>query len=192
MIYRANLVFFTRKCYNSDGKMPRMSFVKVIAFTIFISAVLFLACRPKTDENRIRELLQEAAQDIEQKDISRLTGLLSDDYTDQWGRDKNQTKDMVETYFSEFRGIVIHVLGTRFDELDLAKASIQTDVALSSGAARALRKLVPASPDNYRFEITLVKKQDRWLITYARWKYIDIEELFPESLSLFKNLFQDK
>lgn len=169
-----------------------MSFAKVIAFMILISSVFFLACRPKTDEDRIRELLKEAGQYIEQKDISRLTDLLADDYTDHRGRDKNQTKDMVETYFSEFRGIVIHVLGTRIDELDLAKASIQTDVALSSGAARALRKLVPVSTDNYRFEITLVKKQNRWLITYARWKHIDIEELFPESLSLFKNLFQGK
>jgi len=186
------MVFFTHKCYNFDGKMARMFFAKVIALTILISLIFFTACRPKTDEDRIRELLKEAAQYIEQKDIPRLIGLLSGDYTDHRGRDKNQTKDMVESYFNEFRGIVIHVLGTRFDELDLAKASIQTDVALSSGAARALRKLVPVSPDNYRFEITLVKKQDRWLITYARWKYIDIEELFPESLSLFKNLFQDK
>jgi len=99
---------------------------------------------------------------------------------------------MVQTNFDQFRGIVVHLLSTRIDNIDPPEAAIQTDAALSSGAAKALRKLVPVSTDNYRFKIELIKKQDKWLISYAEWKHIGIEELFPESLSILKKLFPDK
>jgi hypothetical protein len=159
---------------------------------IFACITLWVSCGPKTDEDQIRELMKEAGQHIEKKDITGLMGLLSDDYADFRGRDKTQTRDMVQTYFQEFRGIVIHVLGTRIDGINFEEAIIQTDAALSSGGAKALRKLLPVSTDNYRFMIKLTKKGDRWLIRYAEWKHIGIEELFPESLSILKKLFPDR
>ncbi len=172
--------------------MPNTFQTKGFILTILAYAVFWVSCGPKTDEDQIRELMKEAAQHIEKKDITSLMGLLSDDYSDYRERDKSQTQDMVQTYFSEFRGIVVHLLSTQIDEIDLPAASIQTDAALSSGAAKALRKLVPVSTDNYRFEIELIKKQGRWWIRYAQWKHIGIEELFPESLSILKKLFPDK
>jgi hypothetical protein len=165
---------------------------KICALAIFAWIVFFLSCGIKTDEDRIRDLMKEAGQLIEQKDISGLMGLLSEDYADHRGRDKNQTKDMIETYFSEFRGIVVYVLATHIDDITFDEAFIRTDAALSSGAARALRKLVPVSTDNYRFELTLIKNKDQWLITYAEWKHIGIEELFPESSSILQKLFPNK
>lgn len=169
--------------------MFRVRCPKVLIITGFL---LLLSCAPKTDEDQIRELMKEAGRHIEKKDLSALMDLLTDDYTDFRRRDKTQTKDMVQTYFSQFRGIVVHILSTRFDAIAPQEASIQTDVALSSGAARALRKWVPLSTDNYRFNIELVKEQNRWWIEYAEWKQIGIDELFPESLSILKKLFPDK
>jgi hypothetical protein len=99
---------------------------------------------------------------------------------------------MVQTYFLEFRGIVVHLLGMRIDGLEKAKASIRVDAALSSGPAKALRKLVPVSTDNYRFHIELVKLEDRWLIRSAEWKHIGVEDLFPESLPILRSLFPGK
>jgi hypothetical protein len=171
----------------SNTFQTKVFILSILAYTVFC-----ISCGPKTDEDQIRELMKEAGQHIEKKDLSSLMGLLSDDYSDYRGRDKSQTQDMVQTYFSEFRGIVIHVLSTRIDGINLGEATIRTDAALSSGAAKALRKLVPVSTDNYRFEIELIKKQDLWLIRYAEWKHIGIEELFPESLSILKKLFPDK
>jgi hypothetical protein len=172
--------------------MPSTSHTKVSIVLITICVILLVSCAPKTDEDQIREVMKEAGQRIEKKDISGLMDLLSDDYTDYRGRDKSQTKDMVQTYFQEFRGIVIHVLSTRIDGINFDEATIQTDAALSSGAAKALRKLVPVSTDNYRFTIKLIKKRDRWLMRFAKWKHIGIDELFPESLSILKKLFRDK
>jgi hypothetical protein len=165
---------------------------KIAISLIIMCTILLTACGTKTEEDQIRELMDEAGRHIEKKDLSSLMDLLSDDYSDFRERDKNQTRDMVRTYFDQFRGIVVHLLSTRIDNIDPPVAAIQTDAALSSGAAKALRKLVPVSTDNYRFKIKLIKKQDKWLIFYAEWKHIGIEELFPESLSILNKLFSDK
>jgi hypothetical protein len=172
--------------------MNGTSHTNIFFLLIIVCTVVLVSCTPKTDEDQIRELMKQAGQHMENKEIFSLLDLLSDEYADFRGRDKTQTKDLVQTYFREFRGIVVHLLSTQIDGIDLDKASIRADAALSSGAAKALRRLVPVSTDNYRFQIELIKKQDRWLIRYAEWRHIGIEELFPESLSILKKLFTDK
>jgi hypothetical protein len=162
---------------------------------IFLLALLlfFMTCRgPKTDDDLIQEQMDKIGQFIEKKDLESLMSFLADDYTDHRGRDRGQTRDMVQSYFSQFRGIVVHILSTRIDDITPPEASIQTDAALSSGGARILRKMVRVSTDNYRFKIKLIKQEGRWLIRYAEWKPIGIDELFPESLSILKKLFPDQ
>ncbi len=155
--------------------------------------VLSMFCSgPKTDEEKIKEQIKEASLLIEKKDLEGLMGFLAEDYSDHRGRNRSQTRDMVQSYFSQFRGIVVHVLSTRIDDITASEASIQSDAALSSGGARALRRLIRVSIDNYRFKIKLIKQEDRWQIRYAEWKPIGIEELFPESLSILKKLFPDQ
>lgn len=169
----------------------KVSLAKIAISLITMCAILLTACGPKTDEDQIRELMDQAGRYIEKKDISSLIDMLADDYSDFRNRDKDRTRDMAQSYFDQFRGIVVHLLHTRIDKIDPPEAAIQTDAALSSGAAKALRRLVPVSTDNYRFTIRLIKKQGQWLITYAEWTHIGIEELFPESLSILKKLFPD-
>lgn len=171
--------------------MKKSPLEKITISLTAIVVILLTACGPKTDEDQIRELMHEASRHIEKKDISSLMDLLSDDYSDFRERDKDQTREMVQTYFDQFRGIVVHLLHTQIDEIDPPEAVIQTDAALSSGAAKALRRLVPVSTDNYRFHIALIKKQDLWRIRYAEWKHIGIEDMFPESLSILKKLFSE-
>ncbi len=154
--------------------------------------ICMIGCGQKTDEDLIRELMEDVGKCVEKKDLMGLLAFLSDDFSDFRGRNKSQTEDMVQSYFNQFRGIVIHILHTRIDEVKAQEASIQSDIALSSGAARVLRKLVRVSTDIYRFKIKLIKKEDRWLIRYTEWTYIRLDELFPESLSILKKLFSDE
>jgi hypothetical protein len=161
--------------------------------SLLTALVFFTLCGgPKTEEELIREQMDEVSQSVEKKDLDSLMHSLAENYSDHRGREKIQTRDLVQSYFSQFRGIVVHLLSTRIDDIALPEASIQTDAAISSGGARALRKLVRVSTENYRFRIKLIKKEGRWLIRYAEWKPIGIEELFPESLSILKKLFPDR
>ncbi len=166
--------------------------VSIVIPPVVLSILIMLACGgPKSQEDRIRALINEAGNYAEKKDLSGLMGLFSDDYSDFRKRDKSQTRALVQSYLNHYRSIVVHMLSTRFEEIDPLKASIQTDVAVSSGAAKAFRKLIPLSTDIYRFRFEFIRGEDRWLIRYAEWRPIGLQELFPESLAILKKIFPD-
>jgi hypothetical protein len=173
-------------------KQMKNSKIKQLISMLTLFVFILTCSGPKTDKELIQEQMDEVGQFIEKKDLDSLMSFLADDYTDHRGRDRVQTRDMVQSYFSQFRGIVVHILSTRIDDITPPEASIQTDVALSSGGARVLRKMIRVSTENYRFKIKLIKQEGRWLIRYAEWTPIGFEELFPESLSILKKLFSDR
>ena len=157
---------------------------------IILSVAFFLvSCAEKTDEDLIMELMEDIGNFAEKKDISSITMNLAEDYTDFEGRGKRKARDMLEYYFDEYRGIVIHVLSTQVDEVNPPEAYIQTDVALSSGAAKVLRKMIKFSTDNYRLKMRLIRRNSKWKIQHAEWRYVSLNELFPESLSILKKIF---
>ncbi len=156
---------------------------------IFFLSFFLTFCKEKTDEQLILELMEDVGEYAEKKDMSSIMQNLADDYRDFAGRGKKETQDMINKYFDRYRGIAINMLSTRIDELRSLEASIQTEVAFSSGAAQVFRKLVRYSTENYRLKIKLVKRDDRWQIQYAEWRYITLNELFPESLSILKKIF---
>jgi hypothetical protein len=69
------------------------------------------------------------------------------------------------------------------------EAEIEIEVALSSGAAKIFRKAVRYAGQFYRFNIKLEKEEETWKCKTASWKYITLEELFPESFKILKKLF---
>lgn len=159
------------------------------AIPIIMSAVSLFSCGAKSDEALILELMHRVGDLAEKRDVDGLMCLVAEDYRDFEGRDKNSTRGMVDGYFRRYRGIVIHVLSTRIEETSGGEASIQTDMALSSGAAQFFRKLVKFSADNYRFRLSLGKTEGQWRIRFAEWSWISPDELFPESLTLLKKFF---
>jgi hypothetical protein len=168
----------------------KRDFKRIILF-LFVFSLLFLSisCAPKTDEELIFELMGDIGEFTEKKDIESIMMSLADDYTDFQRRNKSQTKDMIQQYFNQYRGIVIHVLSTQVDEINPPEASIRTEIAMSSGAAKVLRKVIKFSTDNYRLKMRLIKKEGKWQIKYAEWRYVSLDELFPESLSILQKIF---
>jgi hypothetical protein len=164
---------------------------QILRFLIAIAIVFLPSCAPINDRTLILALIERMGSLVEDKDTSGLTGLLDEDYKDFENRGKRETETMVREYFREYRGIVLHILGTRFDEIKAGEASVQTEVVLSSGAAEVFRKLFRAFGDFYRFDLKLHKSGMEWRISYAKWENIGLNDLFPESLPLLKKIFPD-
>jgi hypothetical protein len=158
---------------------------------IFFLAFFLTSCLEKTDEQLILELMEDIGEYAEKKDMSGIMTNLADDYRDFEGRGKKETQDMINEYYARYRGIAINVLSTQIDQIQSQKAIIQTEVAFSSGAAKVFRKLIRYSTENYRLKIRLIKRNDKWQIQYAEWRYVTLNELFPESLSILKKIFPD-
>jgi hypothetical protein len=170
------------------GKKGTVPFL--LSFSITFLCLFLISCGGKSDEDLIMELMGKIGSLAEKKDVNGVMSYLTEDYGDFEGRDLIQTEDMIRGYFKQFKGIAVNVLSTRIDEIRTPEATIETDVALSSGAAKVFRKLIRLSTDNYRLKIKLKKVNNVWRIHYAEWRYISYEELFPESISIFKKIFK--
>ncbi len=161
----------------------------LIFSSIFLFVFFSTFCQEKTEEELILEMMDDVGKYAEKKDMSRIMINLADDYHDFEGRGKKETQNMINEYYEKYRGIAINMLSTRIEEISSLEASIQTEVAFSSGAAKVFRKLIRYSTENYRLKIKLKKRNDRWQIQYAEWRYVTLNELFPESLSILKKIF---
>jgi hypothetical protein len=162
----------------------------ISAFLLAVSAGWILsACRPKNDQARILELIERIGSLVENKNAIGLMRFVDEDYKDFENRAKKETEAMVRDYFRNYRGIVMHILGTRIDEIKEGEASVQTEVVLSSGAAEVFRKLFKAFGDFYRFDLKLRKTGEEWRISYAKWENVGLNDLSSESLSALKKIF---
>ena len=155
-----------------------------------LSLAFYASCIQKTEEDLILEFMDEISRYAEKKNLDSIMMNLAYDYSDFEGRDKLKSKEMIDGYFKQYRGIVIHVLSTQVEEINLPEASVVSEVALSSGAAKIFRKLVKYSTENYRLILKLIKKDKKWQVQYAEWRYITFDELLPESLTIFNKIFK--
>lgn len=164
----------------------KLSTVLVVAAMIWAP---LSSCRQTSDEDLILDMFDRLAEMAEKRDIGAMMEFFADDFTDFEGRDKTGLRELLSDYIRGRMGIVVHRLSSRVEDLNSARATLRADVALSSGGAEALRRLVRISPDIYRLRIELVKEDENWRVRYAEWSGISLGELFPESLSAMKELF---
>ncbi len=126
----------------------------------------------------------------EKKDLAGLLALLTEDYEDFEGRDRAATEALVADHFKRRYGIVVHLLHTKIgDILPEGKATVETDVVLSSGGAEILRKIIRFAGEFYRFKLDLRKTPEGWKFSRAEWEPSALNDLFPESLPVLRELF---
>ncbi len=161
----------------------------LILLVCVLIALMPAGCRKVSEEERIRALIQQLTRLAEKQDAPALLNLMADEYVDGEGRNKQQTADMLEEYFSRFHGIVIHLLSSRVNEIRNGRAEVESEGLISSGAAEALRKLIRFAGECYRFHFRLVRRGQTWLVASAEWQEMDAQSLFPESLKILRELF---
>jgi hypothetical protein len=153
-------------------------------------AMLFNGCRGQSEEDAVAGVITAMAARVESRDADGLIGHLAEDYADYEGRDRAATREMAEEYFRRYRGIKAKLLSSRVTLGESGTATAEIDVSLYSGVASALRKAVGFDGENYRVSCRL-SKSDRWRLSEARWEYVPVSGLFPESLQVLRELFPD-
>jgi len=178
--------------------MPKISFSSFGRFgplvLLWTAATLLLpGCgREKSERERILLMIERIQEDVEDRNLERVLDRISEDFRDMENRSKSEVREFIADHFDRHHGIVVHILGTRFLGLEAGEADIETEVSLSSGAAKVFRKLIRYSGQNYRFSLHLVRDEAGWWqVSRAGWRFITLEELFPESFKLLKKVFPD-
>ena len=171
---------FNKKRYNLKG-------IGIIVILLTISTSF--CHKEKEDKDFILDLIDSTAKYAEKKETSKIVDLMSDDFYTIKDQRKVDIKELLIGYFKKYRGVVINILSTNIIYIKSNKAEIESDVSLSKGMSKALRKIVQYYGDTYRFKIILEKDLNEWKYIYAEWKYISITDLFPESFKMLKKIF---
>lgn len=153
------------------------------------AAFLCSSCRRETEEDKILSTFDAVVRLAENKDLEAVMAYIAEDYRDFEGRDKNGFRSLASSYLAGREGIVIHRLSSRITEVAPGEFSLEADIALSSGRAEALRRLIRISPDVYRLRVDLRKSGSGRQITYGEWGAIGWTDLFPGSLDRLRELF---
>jgi hypothetical protein len=146
-------------------------------------------CSGKSEEDLVRESIEKMVGFAEDNDLEGAMEYISPDYSDDEGRNMEDIAQLLEKYLGRYRGIAINMLGARLIRLQTPQAEVETDIGLSSGAARVFRKMTRYSGYFYRFKIKMTKQGKKWLVQSASWEHIQQEELHPESAEALKKLF---
>jgi len=136
----------------------------VILVCLFLTVV---ACgdSPGTPEDSVREWITAGELAAEEKDRSELLSMISADYADTRGNDRDQIGDLLRIYF--FRQNTIALL-TSIDSIEVMGDTAATAV-VTIGMAGLQNSALGISADAYRFEFELLKPKDDWLLIGARW-----------------------
>ena len=163
----------------------------LVLLPIMVSLTLCRCSKEKSDQELILEMVGRVQDHVENKYLTAIMDLLAEDFLDMENRGREEIEELLGEYFERYRGIVVHILGSKILRLEGKEAEIETEVSLSSGAAKIFRKLIRYSGQTYRFTLSLIKTDAGWRVTYAQWRYITLDELFPESFKILKQIFPD-
>jgi len=165
--------------------------MKRFAFPIAAAILTLLACCSSgSEEARIEKLMDRIGSLAEKKDLPGLLALLADGYADFEGRDRAATEALLADHFSRRYGIVVHLLHAEIGDVGPeGTASVKTDVVLSSGGAEVLRKIIRFAGEYFRFKLDLRKTPDGWRVGRAEWTRSSLNDLFPKSLPILRELF---
>jgi hypothetical protein len=134
-------------------------------FTMPILVALAACGAPAEPEQAVRQWLAEAEEAIEQGDRGRLLEMISENYADARGNDREAIDQRLRLYFLRSRNIV---LLTRIEELAIL-GETAAQVVLTAGMAGTNGGVFDWNAEARRFELELERDGDRWLLIGARW-----------------------
>ncbi len=153
----------------------------LIFCSILVVAAMLAACSEKDDTLRVRKLIDKCARSAEQKQISDLLAIASDDFRAQPGRyDARAVKGILFATFRRYGKFEIHYPQPKVTispDGDEADATVYFLIVRQDLAIPGLRELyqdpqgwleaVGEKADLYQLELKWVKKEGEWLVRRA-------------------------
>jgi hypothetical protein len=155
---------------------------------LLLSFILFTAGCGKighhTPEEQIQAFLERAEFRVESRDVAATTAMISYDYADLWGRDREQMRRILTGYYLRNRSI--HIL-KKIDRITLAdersaQVVLYAALAASSQEHQQAPSLTDWHGDVIQIEADLVLESDgQWRVLRMNWRQIQKEDLLPKS-----------
>lgn len=118
-----------------------------------------------TPEEAVRAWVEQGVELATAKNRRSLVGMISPDYTDARGNDRDAIEDMFRLYFLRAGDIA---LLTRVESLEI-HGDTAAELLMTVGMAGRTDGVLGFSADAYRFEMELERDGEDWVLIGARW-----------------------
>jgi len=141
------------------------------ALPLLVLSVLPLGgCQdPRSPQQRIRAVMQQAERAVEHGDLDGLMELVAPDYRDAAGRDRNALRGLVALYLRQNRQlwVVYQEKSLTLDGPD--RGEVDAVVALAARPPGSGLDLRRASADLLRVRVTLERRDGDFVVVEADW-----------------------
>ena len=155
--------------------MKRKSLLGALAVLAILVAWLTGAFETElSDEDQVRQLIEDIADGAEAADIEAVMGPFSKRYSDPEGLDR---RGIYGIFWSQFkkRGPITVVLSGIDVQITQDSATAAFDAGLAEGQEGGMLSL-PVNLDALTFEVELSRESDGWrIVSHSRWSALDIE-----------------
>jgi len=154
-----------------------------------IMILVLLSCSTSSGRSEIEETIYSAVSAAEERDVGKFMKIISIEYLDDEERTKADIGKKIETYLNRFRGISVNILNIRTVNESMNSAEVITEISFSRGLGKIFSKIVNSYGEVYRFNISMSHRSKNWVVKSAEWNWMSIDELFPESIKVLRELF---
>ena len=157
---------------------------------IILTLLFFLAgCGSSDKRSDVEKVIYSAVSAVEDRDVEKFMKIISIEYLDEAERTKPEIEEKIRTYLNRFRSISVNVLDIKTVTKNMDSAEIITEISFSSGLGKVFQKIVNSYGEVYRFKILMSRRSKGWVVKGAEWSWVSIDELYPESLKVLRELF---
>lgn len=140
---------------------------KIYIWTIIVSTVLFIFYAWFQDifsgeQGRVRKFILRGKKAVETKNILSCADMISTDYRDKYGNDRQSLIYFTKEIFSYYRKIIVHIEDMQIGLDDSKTGACVEIVALVIGQTQQNDAEKILEGEQGRFKIKLVKENKRW------------------------------
>jgi hypothetical protein len=139
--------------------------LRLLPAGLLVSGLVACGDPPTPPEEALRAWVAEGHRRAEAKDRSGLVDMISEDYADARGNDRDAIEQMFLLYFLRANNIK---LLTSIEAVRVFDDSAG-EIDLTVGMAATHEGVFGLSADAYDFELELVRDGDEWLLIAGRW-----------------------
>jgi len=144
----------------ATGNRPRL-----VLAGLLCNGLLACSDPPTPPEEAVRAWVAEGQRRAEEKDRRGLVRMISPDYADSRGNERDDIENLFRLYFLRQHNVV---LLTNIEEIRVFGGSA-AEFDLTVGMAATNDGVLGFSADAYHFEMELVREGDDWLLIAGRW-----------------------
>jgi hypothetical protein len=157
---------------------------RLTSLSLLITIVFFLTtgCSNETPEDQVRQYIKNAEKLVEENEIGKIKELIADNYNDEQGKSK---KDIIAYLtYQLLTQRSIHLF-TSIDTIDIpteAQAHATVFVAMTGQPIDNASSLLQIRADIYRFNFTLQKIDNKWMLVSSTWQPALLDDLVAAPL----------